>query len=133
MIAVVTVSLPGCNVEPAQLDPLPFGPCACQDAPGGRCPVSVCDLRVELDKETCGQEVGVVEIMLGGQLESTIWKPGDQARTCATIPRGEAASFVARADTAWRWREQIACPAPDGAVEKAGPTVVRVLHCKTSQ
>lgn len=129
--ATLLITLAGCAVEPAALDPLPFGPCACEDA-GGQCPVSVCDLRVELDKETCGDEVGAVEILIGGQLESTIWKPGDRVRTCATIPRGKRVDFVARADTAWRWREEILCPAPDGAAEKAGPTVVRVLHCTTS-
>ena len=125
----------GCAAEVAPIAPLPFGACACQEnaageATGGSaCPTSVCDLQVEIDPGSCGSKVGLVEILIGGQLEPNIWKPGDKTRTCATIPRGGKGQFVARADTAWQWKEEIACPAPDGTAEKTGPTIVRVLHC----
>ncbi len=124
----------GCATAVAPIDPLPFGACACQDAAGAAtvgstCPTSVCDLQVEVDPESCGSKVALVEILIGGQLEPNIWKPGDKTRTCATIPRGGTGQFIARADTAWQWREAITCPAPDGATEKNGPTIVRVLHC----
>ncbi len=99
------------------------------EAEGAACPTSVCDLRVEVDKETCGSEVGLVEVLISGQLEQSIWKPGDAKRTCSTIARGGKALFIARADTAWQWKEEIACPAPDGSLETSGPTVVRILHC----
>ncbi len=127
---VVLAALSGCTVESTTLDPLPFGECLCADA---TCPTAVCDLRVEVDPKTCAGKVGEVEILIGEQLEQRVWSPGDNERTCSTIPRGASAKLFARADTDWQWRETVACPAPDGAVETEGPTIVRILHCTSAK
>ncbi|MCO4762338.1 MAG: hypothetical protein KC502_12585 [Myxococcales bacterium] len=117
----------GCAVEQTALDPLPFGACLCD----GACPTTVCDIEIELDKDTCKDQLDIVEIMIGKQLETTIWEPGLRQRSCGTIKRGAQADFFARADTGWRWQESISCPAAGDRVETKGPTIVRVLHCST--
>ena len=119
----------GCSVESSPMDPLPFGECKCT---AEQCPVTVCDIELELDPKTCTGEVNSVEVLVGAQLEQHIWSPGDKKRTCSTIARGATVELYARADTPWQWREDITCPAPDGGVEANGPTIVRVLQCTAS-
>ncbi len=115
----------------AVIDPLPFGTCACGETGGGACPTTVCDLRIEVAGDSCQGELTRLEVMVGDRLETSIWKPGDSLRTCATIERGQSATVFARADTAWQWSEEISCPLPAGGAETEGPTIARVLHCLT--
>ncbi|HAN31777.1 MAG TPA: hypothetical protein DCQ06_09295 [Myxococcales bacterium] len=125
----MTWSLCSCSVEPADLDPLPFGPCLCE---AEQCPVSVCDVELSLDAKSCAGQVNSVEVLIAEQLESYIWTPGDKKRTCSTIPRGQTVELYARADSPWQWREEISCPAPDGSNEVSGPTIIRVLQCTST-
>lgn len=114
----------GC-AQGARLDPVRVGPCLCQ---GATCPTSVCDLQIEVSKQTCAGRVQQVEVLLGEQLEADTFLPGTARRTCATIPRGQTLRMTARADTDWQWVEDVTCPAStDG--ETAGPTLSRVLDC----
>ena len=114
----------GC-AQGTRLDAVRIGPCACQAA---SCPTSVCDLQIEVSKQTCGGHVQQVEVLLGEQLEADAYLPGVPRRTCATIPRGQTLRMSARADSNWQWIEDIHCPATlDG--ETVGPTLQRILDC----
>ena len=119
----------GCGSDVPELADLPFGECACQQSDPPRCPVDVCDLRLEIEAATCQGEVNLVEIQIGAQLEKHIWVPGKPAHSCTTVKRGGSFELVARADTAWRWGPTIACPAQTDPTEMVGPTVSRVLQC----
>ncbi len=121
---VLFALLAGC-AQGTRLDPVRIGPCLCQ---GASCPTSVCDLQIDVSKQTCGGRVQHVEVLLGEQLEADTFQPGAARRTCATIPRGQTLRMSARADTDWQWVEDVSCPAAaDG--ETVGPTLLRVLDC----
>lgn len=127
---LVTLMAASCTAEAPTIDALPLaGPCLCE---GGTCPATVCDILLTVEAETCEGSVEVVEVMLGETLEPTMLAPGQSARTCATIPRGETALMRARADAAWSWEEPIACPAAAPG-ETQGPTIARILHCTGGQ
>ncbi len=119
----------GCGSEAPELAELPFGDCACQKSDPPRCPVDVCDLRLEIESASCLGEVNLVEIQIGASLEKHIWLPGQPARTCATVKRGQSFSVVARSDTSWRWSPTIACPKDVEAGATEGTTVSRLLQC----
>lgn len=115
-----------CGSEAVPLGPVPTPTCKCQ--PPAACPKDVCDVQVDISTATCATEVGRVEVMVGTTLEPGTFRPGEPRRTCATIARGTQARVVARADTAWQWVEQVACP-PASAADTVGVTLVRVFSC----
>lgn len=132
-VALLLAPCAGCAADSVPLAELPFGQCVCQQGEKGECPVDVCDLQLEVEAATCAGKVELVEIMIGAELERHIWVPGEPARTCATVKRGESFKVVARADTAWAWMPEIACPAQGAADAKTGETISRVLQCVASQ
>ncbi len=128
-VALALMVLWACTAESPELAELPFGDCACQQSDPSRCPTDVCDLRLEIEGATCLGKVNLVEIQIGSELEKHIWLPGQPARTCTTVKRGESFSVIARSDTSWRWSPTIGCPKKlePGATE--GTTVSRLLQC----
>ena len=128
-LMLVLPALAACTAETPELAELPFGECACQQTDPPSCPMDVCDLRLEIEVGSCLGQVNLVEIQVGAQLEKHIWLPGQPARTCTTVKRGESFSVIARSDTSWRWSPTIGCPKElePGATE--GTTVSRLLQC----
>ncbi len=116
-----------CAAEAPTLDPLPLATdCVC--AAAGSCPLTVCDVQILVEADTCGGELAAVEVLINGRLEPEVLRSGTAARSCSTVARGATAEIIARADTGWRWLESVACPAATPG-ESEGPTLERVLHC----
>jgi len=127
--ALLTLACLACASDPAPVNQ-PLAPtCLCT---GGTCPVTVCDLQIEVLAKSCLPEgVRDVEILLGGHLEPASFQPGFAQRTCGTIARGQSAMLHARADQTWQWSQSIACP-PAQAGDSKGPTLVLPLNCRTA-
>lgn len=115
----------GC-ADSVPVDAAKVAACTC---PAEGCPKDRCDLQIEVSAASCSKQgVTKVEILVGAELDPGVFVPGTPRRTCATIPRGTVAHLHARADAAWQWDEDVACP-PATAQETRGPTLARLLNC----